>query len=212
MSEIIESGSLGQTSDPSTVRGQEDSVMNGQEHQTNGRVENLPRCKMWSYDGEVLVVAETNNRAEELLRAVGYNAEVRGMPCTGDWWHPYADEEGIYIRKLDENGVAVFYRPMQTKESSEIANRHFSRYMAMPTEELTALAGEEVVIAEESSTGTPYKVIVMVKIGKRPGLDQEMLTLSLTVTDDLTWMSGVNMSLFRDLPKPEPVDWTRDGF
>jgi hypothetical protein len=178
----------------------------------------MPRTKAWVLDrpycgNKVVVIASTKAQAAKLAHESRYGFNKYYELATGDWWYELAHKgEGIWIEKQGENKKRTghFVRPLDQAEGDQILQQTVARFQAMSIERLNRMIGRRFEERGQSSTGTPYKVIITIKTYSN--WEPNKLFIAIDVDDGLDWgPSRRSEYICRQLPNTT-VDWKREGF
>lgn len=169
----------------------------------------LPELKAWERDGyrtdDTLVVAKTKKRAAELVGESRYGFNVSYTEASGDWWYPYAAEEGTWSQRGAESGV--YMRALGRELASSLLNAAIEPYLTMPLSELGTLVGQTVCSEGVSTHGTPYQVRIEIV---RSLWGEPCINMRGELTDHLASIS--NAVRFEKRSLPLSIDHTGEGF
>ena len=118
----------------------------------------LPQLKAWQLSrwsgGHELVIAKTKKRAAKLVGRS--RLDVQYGETGGDWWYPYAAEEGVWVENKDEPGV--YRRALGHELAASLLNAAMDRYLSVLVGQLRWLAGQPLSSQGVSVHGTPYRM------------------------------------------------------
>lgn len=175
----------------------------------------LPPLKAWQTEyrsTNYIVAAKSKKRAAELVDESRHWFDSNWSACDGDWWYRLAHEEALWIEKRDEKGLrSVTFHQCLTKDvAAAILEQHATAYRTINPSRLLRLVDEDLIEANVSTAGTPYKITTTVR---RYNWGHESLHIECRIDDGCNLVRHPSVYIIHELPQGEVVaGWKTEGF